>query len=207
MGGEGGVSARAGNGGRVSTRAGGRDRVSARAGNGGRLSACTGAGTNAGAQVPATSAATAVARAQVRQPLTDSDSPIPPPTRERKTAPAPGPSAYEQVTTRKRTRQRRGRCLGYATDANELAHSFTAAACEIQAGESRLALAVDADKVGDGPVVGALRFRREKAARQLAHAPMVADTLTALALSRAGLVGAGALGQIVVYSALHILHP
>ena len=68
-----------------------------------------------------------------------------------------------------------------------------------------LSLAVNADEMGDGAVIRALRFWWKEATWQFAHTPVVADALAALAFSRARLVGAGTLGSILVYFALHIL--
>ena len=53
-----------------------------------------------------------------------------------------------------------------------------------------LNLALQADKVSDGAVVGAFGLGWEKAAGQFSHAPVVVQALTALALARAGFVGA-----------------
>jgi hypothetical protein len=64
---------------------------------------------------------------------------------------------------------------------------------------------MDADKVSHRAVVGALRLRRKDAARQLVHAPVIDDTLTALAFPGAGFVGAGALCQVLLQIAFHVL--
>jgi len=113
---------------------------------------------------------------------------VPPPSGEGRTAPAPGPSTYEWILCSPGSDIPSGRSPPTCTSGRALAP------------------AVDADEMGDGAVVGALRLRREDAAWQLAHPPVVADALAAFALSRAGLVGAGALCQILFYFALHILY-
>jgi hypothetical protein len=70
-----------------------------------------------------------------------------------------------------------------------------------------LDLALEADKVSDGAVVGALGLWWEKAGGQFPHALVVEQALTALALARAGFVGAVASCQVLVYIAFHILPP
>ena len=76
-------------------------------------------------------------------------------------------------------------------------------------GELRIYLspAIDADKVGDGAVVGTFGFWRKETARQFPHSPMVLYAFTAFALVRARLVGTGALCQVFLDFAFHISPP
>ena len=59
-------------------------------------------------------------------------------------------------------------------------------------GPSPLAISamVNADKAGKGAVIAFLHLRREAAGGQLVRLEVIADTITALALSGAGLIGA-----------------
>jgi hypothetical protein len=59
-----------------------------------------------------------------------------------------------------------------------------------------LSPAVDADKVGNGAIVGAFSFWRKEAAGQFSHPPVILQAFAAFALARAGFVGASALCQI-----------
>jgi hypothetical protein len=68
-----------------------------------------------------------------------------------------------------------------------------------------LLLAVDAHEMGNGAVVRALCLGWEEAAWQFSHSPVVADAVTAFALSWTRLVGAGAFGSILVDVTLHTL--
>lgn len=68
-----------------------------------------------------------------------------------------------------------------------------------------LSPAVDANKMGNGAIIRALRLGREETAWQFSHPPVVTDTIAAFTLSRARLVGARAFCSILVYVALHIL--
>jgi len=62
----------------------------------------------------------------------------------------------------------------------------------------------DLNKLGYRPVIGLLHLRGKYAGRKLIKFQVVGDAITALALSRAWLIGAGAFGFIVFNLAFHL---
>jgi hypothetical protein len=84
---------------------------------------------------------------------------------------------YYSVVSVKREMLQLGRCVLGACGA--FFGALVAMACELRV---RLSFAVDANKMGDGAVVGAFSFRREEAARQFSHAPVILYAFAAFTL-------------------------